>query len=110
MSRVSFSPVEPYRVPISVSVVGACLLAGLAVWFNVVGRTDRVIYLGATEADAPGAMRLAVQPDRNYVMPPGPLLTSLRRGCRYDFSYPLSLVHRRGEAKAVRSATLIGCD
>jgi hypothetical protein len=111
MSSLPFASLQDHQpVPLRNIALGACLLVALALWYEFVGRTDRVTYLGVGAETKPGGfVDIDTDPNGRYTVARGPLLDQLKPGCRDDFTYRPDLVHRRNAPKTIRAVTLVGC-
>lgn len=99
-----------------VMIAAALLMAVLGV-FWLIGKTDRVTYLGPDQGQVPmnGMVPLKTEPAGNYLIERNAIYAAMKSGCRYDLTYapefgrPRGANTARGRDKHVRSATLVSC-
>lgn len=116
MAMTAFSPAEKLTDTRSVVTATALMLAVLAI-FWLIGKTDRVIYLGPDHGQVPmnNQVPLKTDPAGNYFIERNAIHAAMKPGCRYDLTYPPTYGRNRGanttrgQEKHIRSATLVDC-
>ncbi len=109
------SPADSYHGQIRNVLIMCGLMGCVVVVFWAIGKTDRIVYLGArADPMVSGRMLLQTDPAGDYGLPRNAVYDSLRVGCRYDLNYPPTFgrSNRVGpgqRSKDVRSATLVDC-
>ena len=111
------SPAAKFNTDVRNLVILGVLIAGLVIFFWVIGKTDRVTYLGPDHrlVTAENQVSLKTEPDGNYVIERNAIYAAMKAGCRYDLNYPpvfgrsRSASNTRGRARHIRSAALVDC-
>jgi len=96
-----------------VMTAAALSIAVLAV-FWLIGKTDRVVYLGPDRSQAPMSNQVALktEPAGHYIIERNTTYAAMKSGCLYDLNYAPEFGRNRDPAprtKFVRSATLVSC-
>jgi len=99
----------------NVTIAAVLAMAVLAV-FWIIGKTDRVTYLGPDHSQVAMSNQVALktEPAGNYFIERNAIYAAMKSGCRYDLTYAPEFgrnnrANTHGHGKYVRSATLVGC-
>lgn len=98
-------------------ITAAALSIAVLTVFWMIGRTDRVIYLGPDHGQVPmnNQVPLKTEPAGNYFIARNAAYAAMKSGCLYDLNYAPEFGRNRerhpprGRTKYVRSATLVNC-
>ncbi len=95
------------------TVIFTVLIGAVLLFFWVIGKTDRVVYIGADhQVPAQGQIALKTEPAGFYFIDRNAIHAAMKSGCRYDLSYAPEFgrnSNSAGRAKHIRSATLVDC-
>lgn len=114
MAMTALSPAEKLTDTRSVVIATLLMLAVLAV-FWLIGKTDRVIYLGPDHGQVAmtDQVPLKTAPAGHYFIERNAIYAAMKPGCRYDVTYPPTYGRGNrapgGHTKHIRSATLVDC-
>jgi hypothetical protein len=112
-----FPPSANYYLDARNTMIVAALIGTVLIFFWVLGKIDRVVYLGPDPGQVPldNQVQLKTEPVGNYLIERNAIYAAMKSGCRYDLNYAPEFGRNRGatttrgRTKHIRGATLVDC-
>jgi hypothetical protein len=110
-------PSANYYLDVRNTMIAAALIGVVLLFFWLIGKTDRVVYLGPDHGQVPldNQVLIATEPAGSYFIERNAIYAAMKAGCRYDLNYAPEFGRTRGAntprgpVKHIRSATLVDC-